>query len=248
MNYVHAAGIEATRGIVAGFTTRHGGISQAPFESLNLSFSSGDDRNVVEENRRILARSVGFDSARMVVAGLVHGNDVAYASEPGLVDSVDGLVTDRTDLLLCVTAADCAIVLLADPESRIIGACHAGWRGAVAGVVQNTVAAMADLGADVERMRAFVSPCISVQSFEVGPEVANQFSPEFVVRNEESGKDHVDLSGYLASRLRGLGLDSDRIEANGDCTMLRVDQYFSYRAENGKTGRMMGFVGMQAVQ
>lgn len=245
MNYIHASQIESAPGIVAGFTTRHGGVSTPPFASLNLSFSSGDDRDVVETNRGILAKTAGFDSSRLVVAGLVHGSDVAIADKPGLVDSVDGLVTDCEDLLLCVTAADCAIVLLSDPTKRIVGACHAGWRGAVAGVIASTVKAMVGLGADLSQMHSFISPCISAEMFEVGPEVAIQFSPEFVFRNKESGKDHVDLSASLVGQLQNLGIAPANIEASSDCTMSRVDRYFSYRGENGNTGRMMGFIGMR---
>ena len=245
MNYERAQQIEALGGIVAGFTTRSGGVSTGPFASLNLSFSSGDSRAVVTENRRILAEPLGFSLDQIAIAGLVHSSRVAVVTEPGLVADVDALVTARSDILLYLRAADCAIVLLADAESRIVGACHAGWRGAAGGIVGATIAEMQSLGTAPAAIHAFISPCISTESFEVGPEVAVQFDADFVFTNSSSGKQHVDLKGAITRQLVTAGVNEELIEVHPECTFRNTRKYFSYRAEKANTGRMMGFIGMR---
>lgn len=233
-------------GVVAGFTTRHGGVSAAPFGTLNLGLSTGDVRDHVVENRRRLVGALGFELEQLAVAGQVHGDRVRVVDGGGLYPGFDALVTDRPGVLLCITAADCAVVLLADPARGVVGACHSGWRGTVAGIAAKTVAEMAALGADPSRLRAYVSPCISAAHFEVGPEVAAQFDPAFVHRPEGGAKPHVDLKGVLVAQLRAAGLAEGAVEVSPHCTFAQTDLFFSYRAERGETGRMMGFIGMKA--
>ena len=234
-------------GIVAGFSTRHGGQSAAPFASLNLSVSIGDDAAPVHENRRRLFEEVlGFPVHRVAFAGQVHGAALQVVEEGGVYPGYDAMVTQQPGLLLCISAADCAAVLLADAQAGIVGACHAGWRGTVARIAIDTVAAMARLGADPAQVRAYISPCISAQRFEVGPEVAAQFAPAFVRHWPGKAKPHVDLKAALAAQLDEAGVTPEHREISPHCTMTETKTFFSHRAEKGHTGRMMGFVGMQA--
>jgi YfiH family protein len=230
--------------VVAGFTTRQDGVSRPPFDSLNLAFSSGDVRDAVERNRALLLSSVGFAPGRLVIAGQVHGHAVARVSEPGLIEETDGLVTQTRGLLLGIVAADCAAVLVADESGRCVGAAHAGWRGTVAGIVDDLLDAMAELDAVPGRLLAYVSPCISQRRFEVGPEVAALFPSEFVTTGGEAGKPHVDLPGALREQLIAGGVPGDSIEIDGRCTYDDPD-FYSYRADRGLTGRMMGFIGVR---
>ncbi|WP_456425223.1 peptidoglycan editing factor PgeF [Rhodocaloribacter sp.] len=232
-------------GLAVAFTTRHGGVSEPPYASLNLSLSTGDDAARVRENRRRLAEALGFAPDALAVAGQVHGAKVRAVDTPGLYSGFDGLVTAAPGVLLCITAADCAAVLLADAEAGVVGACHAGWRGAAARIVPETVAAMTALGASPARMRAFVGPCISAKHFEVGPEVAERFAPAFVRRFPEKDKPHVDLKTALAAQLTGAGLPSDAVEVSPHCTFAETRDFFSHRAEGGVTGRMMGVIGFR---
>ena len=232
-------------GIVAGFSTRHGGVSEGPHASLNLSLSMGDAAAHVWENRRRLFEGVGFSVDQVAYAGQVHGAEVVTVEEAGLYRRCDGLVTRQPGLLLCISAADCASVLLADAEARVIGACHAGWRGAAARIVVGTVAAMARLGAEPSRLCAYVSPCISAERFEEGPEVEAQFDPAFVRRWPGKAKPHVDLKAAVAAQLQEAGVAPGRIEVAPHCTMGETDTFFSYRAERISSGRMLGFVGMR---
>lgn len=230
-------------GITAGFTTRHGGVSGGPYRSLNLGLSTGDDDKKVEENRRLLGEAAGIPPEQFAIAGQVHGAEVLVVRDPGLYPGYDGLVTDAEYLLLTITSADCAAVLLADPEASVIGACHSGWRGTVAGISQVTITAMEKLGAATERIRAYISPCISLENFEVGPEVAAQFDDAFVHTRAGWPRPHVDLKAVIAAQLHAVGLPEDNIEISPHCTMAETKDFYSYRAENGVTGRMMGFIG-----
>ena len=209
--------------LAAGFTTRAFAPMDEPIESV----------------RARLGAAEGFASVASV--GQVHEARVAVVRAAGHVEAHDGLVTDVPGLLLTVLAADCALVLLVDAEAGVVGACHSGWRGTVAGIAGETVRAMERLGA--QRIRAFVGPCISAAAFEVGEEVAAQFPAASVVRRPEWPRPHVDLTADLTRQLAEAGVEG--VEASGACTVAEVGRFYSYRAENGQTGRMLGFVGLR---
>ncbi len=230
-------------GITAGFSTRAGGVSEAPFDSLNLGFSTGDDEAAVRENRRRLLGALGFSVDDLATAGQVHGVHVRTVREAGHAEQTDGLVTSRRGLALGILVADCGAVLLADAKVGVVGACHAGWRGAAGGIPTETIEAMRKLGAEPARMRAWVSPCIGPADFEVGIEVAHQFDDEQVLHRPEWPKPHVDLPGAIVTQLLRTGLDRARIEVEGSSTF-DTDRFFSYRACAGTTGRMMGVIGL----
>jgi YfiH family protein len=229
--------------LAAGFSTRRGGVSEAPYTSLNLGSHTGDTIDHVRENRRRLCEALGMTPDQMVTAGQVHGGTVRIVREAGHIPSCDGLVTDAPGLLLCIGAADCAAVLLADPEAGVVGACHAGWRGLVAGIAAQTVKTMAKVGAKPKRIRAFVSPCISADAFEVGDAVADQFDAEYVVHPPGGGKPHVDLKASIVGQLGESGVPEAQVEVSPHCTMDESDLFFSHRAHEGTTGRMMGCIG-----
>ncbi|MDQ7040100.1 MAG: peptidoglycan editing factor PgeF [Rhodothermus sp.] len=229
--------------LLAGFSLRHGGVSLAPFATLNLGMSTGDRPEHVQENRRRLAEAVGFEVERLTLAGQVHGAKVRVVHASGLYPGYDALVTKADHLILGITAADCAVVLLYDPAHRVLAACHAGWRGTVGGVVAATVAAMQELEARPDSIWAYVSPCIGLTHFEVGEEVAAQFEPEVVHRRPEWPRPHVDLKQAVVRRLQQVGIPETHIEVAPQDTAACTAQFFSYRAEQGRTGRMLGFIG-----
>ena len=209
--------------VLAGFTTR--------------AFSPADEG--LDTARTRLADATGLPVASV---GQVHGADVAVVREAGHIPKHDGLVTDAPGLVLSVVAADCALVLLADAEAGVVGACHSGWRGTVAGIVGKTARQMQALGAEPERMRAYLAPCISAAAFEVGEEVAAQFADAVVVRRPEWPRPHVDLQADLRRQLADAGVVE--VEADASCTV-GDGRFYSYRAEGGTPGRMLGFVGIR---
>ena len=232
-------------GFVGGFTTRHGGVSQAPYGSLNLGLSSGDEPMAVEENRRRLLAHLSFAPNALALAGQVHGADVRTVTKGGLHRRCDALVTTKPGLLLGIIAADCAPIILADPKARVVGACHSGWRGTRANVVWETVRTMMDLGAKPQHIRAAVGPCISADAFEVGEEVAEQFDDAFVVRRREWPKPHIDLRKLLQVQLHEAGIHSWNASVDPRCTVEDNANLFSYRKEGPQSGRLLGFVGMR---
>lgn len=231
-------------GVVAGFSTRAGGVSAAPFDTLNLGLSTGDDEAAVHENRRRFLDALGFAPENLATIGQVHGVSVTVRSEAGHIERNDGHVTNRRGLALGILVADCGAVLLADAKAGVVGACHAGWRGTVGGIPIMTVEAMRKLGADPERMRAWISPCIGPDDFEVGTEVARQFDDEQVLHRDAWAKPHIDLSGAIVTQLLKMGVEREHIAAEG-CSTFDTRRFFSYRADGGTTGRMMGVIGLQ---
>lgn len=233
-------------GLVAGFSMRAGGISPVPYDALNLGLSTDDADANVRENRRRLFEGLGFAPDALAIAGQVHGAEVAVVERGGLYRGVDGLATTTPGVLLCISAADCAAVLLADPEAGVVAACHSGWRGTVANIAGRAVERAAALGADPGRLRAYISPCISAEHFEVGEEVAAHFDDAFVRRPDGAPRPFVDLKGAIAAQLRAAGVPGAHVEVDPHCTVASRDRFFSYRAEDGRTGRMMGFVGLRS--
>ncbi len=241
---IRPTGLSAFPNVAAAFTTRDGGVSQSPFGSLNLGFSTGDAPDAVEENRARVALALGFTPDQMAIAGQVHGDTIRYVEVGGTYPRCDGLITDQPGVLLCMMAADCASVLLADAHAGVVGACHSGWRGTVARISAQTVGAMTERGADPSRIHAYVSPCIGIERFEVGEEVAAEFADEFVDRTTYA-KPHVDLKAAIRAQLVEAGVPMSQIQVDMHCTHTHADRFFSYRLENGETGRMMGVIGLR---
>ena len=217
--------------IRGGITTRRG------FPSAT---EPGHDDPARAEGRRILARLIGSAETPMAWLRQVHGAGVIQVDTEGLAGSADGLVTTRSGLALLVAVADCGPVLLWDSTNEVIAAAHAGWRGAVAGIVEATIEAMCGAGAGREQIRAWIGPCIGVEAFEVGEEVASQFPDQCVDRSR--AKPHVDLSLAIRGRLLEAGLGGDRIRTAAQCTFGMADRYWSYRRDGGICGRQFAWI------
>ena len=231
--------------VTAGISTRHGGVSGAPYDALNLGRHVGDTASCVEENRRRFCAALDTDPAWLCTAGQVHGATVRVLDAPRHEPFCDGLVTTTPGLLLAIAVADCAPVLLADVEHGVAGACHAGWRGTVGEVAARTVQTMVDCGATPGAIRAYIGPCLSPEAFEVGPEVAAQFADAVVMRPDGAERPHVDLKTALHRQLAGAGVSADAVEVSNRCTLQEHDHFFSYRAADGPTGRMFGAITLR---
>jgi polyphenol oxidase len=218
------------------FFTREGGVSEGLFASLNCGFGSGDDTAKVTRNRAIAADRLGLAEAQLITCYQIHSATVLTVEAPWRRDAApraDGMVTDRPGIALGVLAADCAPVLFADAQAGVIGAAHGGWRGALGGVMEATVAAMRALGAQPARIHAGIGPCIAQDSYEVGPEFPVRFTEidpvneRFFVAGARPGHFHFDLPGYIAHRLGRLGLGA---VADAACdTVAERQRFFSYR-------------------
>lgn len=230
-----------------GFFTRRGGVSSGPFASLNCSLSSPDDRATVAENRGLVADSLNIARRNLVGCTQVHGIDVVQvetAWEAGSGPRADAMVTRRPGLALGVITADCAPILFADPEAGIAGAAHAGWRGAVAGVIEATIAAMIALGARAEHIAAAVGPCIGQESYEVAADLRNAVlannpaDARFFVDGKREARWQFDLPGYCGARLTAAGIGG--VTVTGIDTLFDADRFFSHRRRTLAGGGPIG--------
>ena len=247
---LHVSPVLPAEGFLHGFPERGGGVSTGARASLNLGKRWGDDETLVEENRRLLAKHVGYDPEQLQITRHVHGTNVWKVGET-LPDPAefDGLVCDRPGPVLGAFAADCIPLLFADPEARVIGAAHAGWRGTVGGVANNVVARMTASGARPERIRVALGPSIGPCCFEVGPEVVAQFRetfgdvPGMVVAGPH--KDHIDLRVAMRAQLERAGILPAHIDDRPPCTRCHGDRFFSYRRDGLDGGVHMAFIAMR---
>ncbi|MGF1562633.1 MAG: peptidoglycan editing factor PgeF [Geminicoccaceae bacterium] len=234
-------------GVGHGFFTRQGGVCDGPFASLHAGLSHADAMDGVRENRRRIAAHFDQPMAHLVSCRQVHGVDVVSVNDPWHLEDVpdaDGLVTDRADIVLGVVTADCAPVLFVDAEAGVIGACHAGWRGALAGVAEATLDAMRAHGASLANLSAGIGPCIAQSSYEVGPEFEQAFLDadptysRFFVRPAPDARARFDLRGFLQDRLLRYGLS--RIEVAAHDTYAQSELFFSNRRTTHQGGGPYG--------
>ena len=225
--------LAAIPGLRHAFFTRDGGISEGIYGSLNGGIGSKDDPAHVVENRRRMAEAMGVTPEHFLSVHQTHSPDVVVASGPWQGPSrplADAIVTQTEGLAIAATAADCGPILLVDPNARVIGAAHAGWKGALGGVTDTAIAAMETLGARRERIAAAIGPCISQANYEGGPEFRERFAPadaRFFAAGGRDGHFRFDLEGYVAMRLAAS--DIAHVERLSACTYAREDDYFSFR-------------------
>lgn len=251
---VCASELEAS-GIVHGFYTRIGGVSFGDYEALNCGFGSDDKRENVAENRRRIADDLGFAPSLIMTPYQHHSADTAIVTapfEPEDAPKADALVTNKKGLLIGILTADCAPVLFMDAEAGVVGAAHAGWRGALGGVLERTVEVMEELGGQRARIKAAVGPCISLKNYEVGDE----FQAEFISHNPgyqqffncpaEGARPHFNLPGFAKHRLDEAGVGEAVILPH--CTYENESLFFSYRRnchENkADYGREVSVIGL----
>ncbi len=248
---LQSAQLSAVKGVRHAFFTRLGGVSTGLFASLNTGAGSSDDPANVAENRRRAAERLGLPVERLVTAYQIHSANVLVAEAPRKTRREgDGVATRRTGLICGVLAADCAPVLMADGAAGVVAAAHAGWRGALAGVVESAVTAMCGLGAEVSRIVAAVGPCIGPASYEVGEEFLERFvgeapgSQRWFSQLPGRTKHLFDLPGFVIARLEAVGVaDAEWLARD---TFAEEDAFFSNRRavhrQEGDYGRLLSAI------
>lgn len=223
-------------GISHAFFTREGGTSDGLYRGLNTGLGSDDDRDTVLRNRSAAAAFLGVAPDALATPHQVHSADAVFVDtpwEPGAGPKADAVVTDRPGIAIGVGTADCGPVLFADPVARVIGAAHAGWKGAIGGILEATLATMEARGAQRRRIAAILGPTISGEAYEVGPEFVARFAEadsqnsRFFRPSGKPGHALFDLPAYIVARLRGLGVGA--AGAMGLCTYADPERFFSYR-------------------
>jgi len=223
-------------GVRHGFFTRSGGVSHGVYATLNGGTGSNDAPDNVTENRARMAIALGVTPDRFLTAYQIHSPDVVVVEEPWTHDRrprADAIVTRLPRLAIGVSTADCGPLLFADAEAHVIGAAHAGWRGALAGVIEAAIAAMEKLGAQRSRIATALGPTIRQPNYEVGSEFVERFlaadadNKRFFKPSTSSGHAMFDLGGYIAERLQRAGITN--FEDLGLCTYAEPERFFSYR-------------------
>ena len=231
-----AAALAALPGIAHGFFTRQGGVSEGVYGGLNCGLGSRDDRARVMANRTRVAQSLGTTGDKLLTAYQIHSATTIIATEPWTFETLpraDAIVTRTPGLAVGALAADCTPVLFADPEARVVAAAHAGWKGALGGVLAATVATMESLGAKRSRIVAAVGPTIGQPNYEVGPEFLDAFLAEdqahrrFFSEPRSGGRPHFDLPGFVQARLQRLELAA--VTMANHCTYADESKFFSFR-------------------
>ena len=238
---ISAPALDALSGVKHGFFTRQGGVSDGLYDSLNCGFSTGDSREKVQENRNRAAARLGFGPDRLAAVQQVHSNRVVIIDEhwvQGPLQQADALATRRPGVALGVLGADCAPVLLADAQAGVIGAAHAGWRGALDGVTDSVIDAMIGLGAQPSRIVAVIGPCIAQASYQVGLEFPAPFLAQDPANAAFFADSHFDLPGYLKARLERRGL-ADVTPSLAD-TLADPALFFSHRRATHESGGVAG--------
>jgi YfiH family protein len=233
---LQAGSLSGLNDVRHAFFTRSGGVSQGVYASLNGGIGSSDEPARVAENRKRMAAALGVVPERFLSVYQIHSPEVVTVETPWSSEQrprADAMVTKVPGIAIGVSTADCGPVLFADAEARVIGAAHAGWRGAFGGVLEATVAAMERLGAQRERIVVAIGPMIRQPNYEVGPEFVARFldadaaNASFFAPSDREGHAMFDLAGYAASRLRSGGVG--RIEDLGLCTFAEPERFYSYR-------------------
>ena len=271
--FLYHQSLASFKWLVHGFSLRY---DPQTGQELSLGFNEYQPREVVENNRKKLVQTISGvlaaselikvsdgdasrteDEACLVTLQQIH-SDLVYSFPSDFPKkfslSGDGLITDQTGAMLSVQTADCLPVLMVDPEKRVVGAVHAGWRGTLKQIVEKTVAKMqTQFSSKPAHCLAVVGPAIRCCCYEVGEEVVEAFHAKFdyastLFQSQSMGRKTLDLAAACRYQLLHAGLVADHIFADPPCTSCHTDQFFSHRAERGKTGRMMGIIGLRATE
>ena len=229
-----------------GIFTRHGGVSKQPWSELNVGGTVGDDVQAVRQNHQIMYDSLNVTAQNACTSWQVHGADVVMVDKPihsrKWVARADGIMTNNPDTPLVMRYADCVPLLFHDPVKKVIGLAHAGWRGTVQGMGKNMILAMQNAyGSKANDIQVVIGPSISAEKFQVGEEVVSAVEAHFgtlaglMKRDPHDGTAYVDLWEANRRDLHTIGVEN--IEMSGICTYQTTEDFFSHRAENGKTGR-----------
>ena len=236
--------LEATNIVTAGVSLRHGGVSRSPYASLNLAEHVGDDPNAVAANRAILFQKTGLTNLRY--CRQVHGTDVInivdqVPSTPTLLPEADALVTAQRDVALAIFTADCIPIFIVDVKTPAIGIAHAGWRGTLARIAVNTLARMKTLfGTVAANCQIHLGPSIQKCCYTVSEELITQFTDDF--GSTVGSGTNLSLQSANVNQLVEVGLPTAAISVSPFCTACRTDLFYSHRAEDGQTGRMLSFI------
>lgn len=235
---------ETERGFFHGFSTRKGGVSDGQMSTLNLGYSQHDTAANVRNNRRRFYEALNIPGDRVVLCRQIHSANVSIADKPTVIDHCDGLITNVPELYLVIGVADCHVVFLTSQDHKVVSVLHAGWRGTARHILDQALLKIKhEYQYDSTQMEVGISPGIGSCCYEVGEEVAGQF-PESAVAHRH-GNIYLDLAAAIGRQAEGAGVPANQIYRANECTSCNEEFWFSYRRDNGVTGRMWGVIAIR---
>jgi YfiH family protein len=232
--------------IIAAQSTRTGGVSPSPFNSLNLGLAVNDNPEYVAENRKRFFNKLGIAKEQLVLSKQVHGKEVLVANAPIITEGYDAFITNQKNVFLAISIADCTPILIYDSANKAVAAAHAGWKGTVAEIVTNTLTKMNVIyGTRGKDCYAYIGACISFDNFEVNNDVAQHFNETLKMFDEHKQKWFINLKEANNQQLQAFGIPENNIEITTHCTVADEQLFFSHRRDKGNSGRMMAVIGMK---
>ncbi|HRE40051.1 MAG TPA: peptidoglycan editing factor PgeF [Ignavibacteria bacterium] len=227
-----------------GFSTIKGGISDPPY-FLNLGLNTSDKNENIEQNRKLFFSYLNIPIDRINFQKQVHSDIVKYVESPGFSGECDAVWTDKKDIYLTISVADCVSVFLFEPVLNIIAGIHSGWKGTSLNIVGKTIDSIKTKYRNkILNFEVYIPPCISQKNFEVDKDVAELFNPEFVLFDEIKNKFLIDLKKNVISQIKSSGINILNLESSDLCTFENIDLLHSYRRDREKSGRMFGVIGI----
>lgn len=226
-----------------GFSTKDGGVSPHPYY-MNLSTNVGDDEGNVKKNRENFFNALRIPPESVSIQNQIHSTNIHYVKKPSYVKDNDGMFTDRRNVYLAISGADCVTVFLYESDKKIIAGVHSGWKGTHGGILTKTVKEMENrFSIDVSKLIAYIGPAISQDCYGVGKEVADLFDEKVIT--SKAGKYYLDLKKCSLNQLLSHGVREENIEVSEHCTYKEEDLFHSHRRDGERTGRMFGVIGME---
>lgn len=231
--------------IRCAFSTRRGGYSTGAYSELNMGLNTGDDRETVWKNRYLFFDSLGIGRERVAYPDQTHSNNVRVVNEPGIYRDCDALITNQAGVFLAVQTADCFPLFMYDPVKRVVAVVHAGWRGALAGIIEKTLIEMQKrFGSAMRDIAVAAGPAMQQECFEVDEDVHSQFDERYQVGHPVAGKKYIDLKKFINTRLAEAGIEKYNTELSEICTKCDKYHFYSYRRDGKLSGRMLGTIGI----
>lgn len=228
--------------IISGVSTKTGEGRKAPY-FFNISFSVGDNKIIVEENRKSFFLQLGISPENAAYQSQVHGDNISFVTVGGLAGESDAMITDKPGIALAITIADCVPVLLYEPVRKIIAGVHSGWKGTHKKILHKTLEKLIELNCSPENITAFIGPSISKNIYEIGDEVKVLFEDKYI--HKRSGKYFLDVSGVNSDILLDFGIKKNNIQDSHLCTYAMKDILHSYRRDGKKSGRSFAVIAMK---
>lgn len=228
------------------FSTRVGGFSKGKFSTMNMGLTSGDKIDIVKKNRKKWFELLNIREKKIAIPKQIHSDCVNKVTKPGIYSDTDALITNREDIFLSIQTADCLPIFIYEPEKKVIAVVHAGWQGALKGIVINTFEILINnYFIQPNLLKVAIGPGIQKSCFELREDVFTKFPIEFLSKHEDPKKRNLDLSAFVRNQLIENKVSGKNIYVNTSCTHCEQTKYYSYRRDKNHSGRMMGIIGFK---